>query len=41
MKYIGLFESPIPRKIALMILYAVIAGIPIKGEMRRIFSCMD
>ena len=30
MKYIGLFESPIPRKMELIMLYAVIKGMPIK-----------
>ena len=30
MKNIGLFESPMPRKMELMMLYAVINGIPIK-----------
>ena len=29
-KYIGVLESPIPRKIELMMLYAVMKGIPIK-----------
>ena len=29
-KYIGLFESPSPRKIEAITLYAVIAGMPAK-----------
>ena len=35
MKYIGLLLSPRPRKMELMILYAVINGIPIKQMMRE------
>ena len=34
MKYIGLWESPSPRKIALITLYAVINGIPRKQTNR-------
>ena len=34
MKNIGLLLSPRPRKMELMILYAVINGIPIKQMMR-------
>ena len=34
MKYIGLFESPSPRKIEAMILYAVMNGIPMKQTVR-------
>ena len=33
-KYIGLFESPSPRKIELMTLYAVMKGIPAKQMVR-------
>ena len=33
-KYIGLFESPMPRKTELMTLYAVIHGIPTKQIVR-------
>ena len=33
-KYIGLLLSPIPRKIELIILYAVINGIPTKHIVR-------
>ena len=34
MKYIGLLESPMPRKIALMTLYAEMNGMPIKQTVR-------
>ena len=34
MKYIGLLESPIPRKMELIMLYAVIKGMPIKQIVR-------
>ena len=34
MKYIGLFESPMPRKTELMILYAVMSGMPMKQIVR-------
>lgn len=33
-KYMGLLESPSPRKMELIILYAVINGIPIKHIVR-------
>ena len=35
-KYIGLLESPSPRKMELMILYAVIKGMPIKQIIRYV-----
>ena len=34
MKYIGLFESPSPRKIDAMMLYAVMQGMPMKQIVR-------
>ena len=36
MKYIGLFESPIPRKIEAITLYAVMHGMPMKQIIRYI-----
>ena len=33
-KYMGLLESPSPRKMELMMLYAVIKGMPIKQMVR-------
>ena len=36
MKYIGLLESPSPRKMELITLYAVINGIPIKQIVRYV-----
>ena len=34
MKYIGLLESPSPRKMAAMTLYAVMQGMPMKQMVR-------
>ena len=34
MKYIGLFESPIPLNTELIMLYAVMNGMPIKQTVR-------